>query len=251
MEPLVGMRERDPSGPRTAEPLEVTTDWRVTEVLKVKTDPIHPSRGFGATAYGGVRSTDLGVTWQQVGKSIAGASSATSAWTGRTAIMSCGVGTRVYRSTDGGDPGSGRGPRRAASGSCCDVTAPKVFLAGPRNMASDLHGRRKVLDPFEHRTRHQPCHAIAVDPGVVFVGTMAGGSTIGRRGKSWKQRAEGLTNRDVHSLVAQPSAPGVVYAGTLNGDCSGARMEGRPGSGPARRTRGLGPLSSSGAHRQP
>ena len=53
---------------------------------------------------------------------------------------------------------------------------------------------------------------------MIFVGTHGGGvyrSDDG--GKSWKQRTEGLTNRDVHALVASRQHPGVVYAGTLNG----------------------------------
>ena len=117
----------------------VTTDWRVTEVLKVKTDPSHPSRVFGATAYGVVRSTDLGVTWQQVGKGIAGGF-ASDICVDRTnglhvlAASEHGVyRSRRWRRT----PGIWPGPRERHQGPAAASPAPEGCSSrGPRSMAS-------------------------------------------------------------------------------------------------------------------
>src|SRR5512133_3885137 len=42
---------------------KITTDWTVTEVLKVKVDPSRPRTVVAATAYGVIRSTDHGESW--------------------------------------------------------------------------------------------------------------------------------------------------------------------------------------------
>jgi photosystem II stability/assembly factor-like uncharacterized protein len=235
----------------------VTTDWRVTEVLKVKTDPSRPSRVFGASAYGVVRSTDLGASWKRVGKNIAGgfASDVCVDRTNGNHVLAASE-HGIYRSGDGGDSWSFAGAKE--SGIRVLVQHPqlsKVFLAG-----TEEHGVLVSRDAGRSWSRskagldHPTVYTIAVDPaGVILIGTHGGGvyrSDDG--GKDWKQCAEGLTNRDVHSLVISRQHPGVVYAGTLNGGLFRSTDGGKTWSWSSQEDAQVWGLSlASGAHRQP
>lgn len=202
----------------------ITTDWRVTEVLKVKTDSRQPSRVFAATAYGIIRTTDLGETWQQAGEPLAGRFTSDvciDRVNGDHILAASEHG--IYRSTDGGRRWTLAGAKDNGIRVIVQhLSLPGVFFAGTEDqgiLVSRNGGKSwKYLNTgLGHRT----VYSIAVDPADprrIFAGTHGGGvyrSDDG--GNSWRQVSEGLTNPVVHALAVSRRNPGVVFAGTLNG----------------------------------
>lgn len=237
----------------------VTTDWRVTEVLKVKTDPRRPSRIFGATAYGIVRSTDLGASWQPMGKNIEGGFTSDiciDRTNGDRVFAASEHG--VYRSTDGGAHWVLAGAKESGIRVLVQhPSLPRTFFAGTEEhgvLISTNAGNtwRRSNEGLAHLT----VYAIAGDPanpGRIFVGTHGGGvyrSDDG--GKRWRQSSQGLTTPDVHSLVIAVQRPGQLFAGTLNGGLFASTDSGATWQCAGQEDAQVWGLSLvSGPHRQP
>jgi photosystem II stability/assembly factor-like uncharacterized protein len=237
----------------------VTTDWRVTEVLKVKTDPQHPATVFAASAYGLVRSTDLGATWKQIGKDIAGGFTSDvciDRANGNNILAASEDG--IYRSPDGGD----HWLRAGAGGNGIRVliqhpTDGRVFLAGTEEQGVWIsRDGGKSWARSDRGLAHSTVYAIAVDPvdaRKYYAGTHGGGvylSTDG--GKHWTQHVGGLTNLDVHSLLVSRARPGTVFAGTLNGGLFRSTDGGHSWSAAGHEDAQVWGLSlKAGSHRQP
>jgi len=202
----------------------ITSGWRITEVLKVRTVPDRPSTVYAATAYGLFKSTDDGGTWieKSLGLKLGFTSDVVIDRSDERRIF---VATEqgVFRSTDAGTSWSqvglsGKGVRTLLQ----DPHDPAVIWAGTESNGVYRSPDRgdtwvNLVDGLQYKT----VYAIAVRPdsaSVVFAGTHDGGVYISRDGgRHWRQSNTGLTNHVVHALVILPSNPDVIFAGTLNG----------------------------------
>jgi photosystem II stability/assembly factor-like uncharacterized protein len=201
----------------------ITTDWKVTEVLKVKAAETEPSVVFASTAYGIFRSTDKGALWE---KKVLGMRRAYSGdvcidrTNPRHVLAASEEG--VYHSEDGGE----------------HWVAADAAVKGVRVVVQDPHDAKRFWlgteedgvfcsrdggQRWEQRSTgldHKIVHTIAVHPkkqDCLYAGTHGGGvylSTDG--GAHWEKRSQGLTDLQVHAIVVLPSDPRVVLAGTLN-----------------------------------
>ena len=201
----------------------ITTDWKVTEVLKVKAAEAKPSVVFASTAYGIFRSTDEGASWE---KKVQGMQRS---YSGDVCIdrtdprrVLAGTEEGVYRSTDSGE----------------HWIAAELAAKGVRVIVQDAHDAKQFwlgteedgvfcsLDSgkqWEQRSTgldHKTVYTIALHPtkqSWLYAGTYGGGvyrSTDS--GAHWEMRSRGLTDLQVHAIVVLPSDPRVVLAGTLN-----------------------------------
>jgi photosystem II stability/assembly factor-like uncharacterized protein len=196
----------------------ITTDWRVTEVLKVKVDPSKASTVFAATAYGVIRSRDRGEHWDMVRPRFAG-----------DICIDRGDNKHIFAATeegisvsrDGGSTWSIAGlPGLGVRVICQSPHSTSTFVAGTEDdgifLSTDGGG---TWSQRSEGLNHKTVYAFAFDrsnPEVLWAGTHGGGvygSTDG--GKFWMQRSAGLTNLDVHTLVVARGS--MLFAGTLNG----------------------------------
>ena len=201
----------------------IATDWKVTEVLKVKAAEAEPSVVFASTAYGIFRSTDKGASWE---KKVLGMRRAYSGdvcidRTDPRHILAASE-EGVYHSEDGGEHWAEADP--VVKGVRVAVQDPhdaKRFWLGTEEdgvFCSRDGGQRweQCSTGMDHKT----VYTIAVHPkkqDCLYAGTHGGGvyfSTDG--GAHWEKRSQGLTDLQVHAIVVLPSDPRVVLAGTLN-----------------------------------
>jgi len=201
----------------------IATDWKVTEVLKVKAAEAEPSVVFASTAYGIFRSTDKGASWE---KKVLGMRRAYSGdvcidRTDPRHILAASE-EGVYHSEDGGEHWAEADP--VVKGVRVVVQDPhdaKRFWLGTEEdgvFCSRDGGQRweQCSTGMDHKT----VYTIAVHPkkqDCLYAGTHGGGvyfSTDG--GAHWEKRSQGLTDLQVHAIVVLPSDPRVVLAGTLN-----------------------------------
>jgi photosystem II stability/assembly factor-like uncharacterized protein len=203
---------------------KVVTDWRVTEVLKVKVDPSDPSTVFAATAYGVIKSKDHGDTWTFVNAGLRRPFTA-------DLVVDCADSYRifaateegVFRSTNGGTSWrlaglNGKGIRTIVQ----DPVRTKTFWAGTeddgvfRSTDGGMNWTQRISG-LDCRT----VYAILIDPGNpdrIFIGTHGGGVYLSMNGGAdWVKRSEGLTTPVIHTLVMHPGSQEVIFAGSLNG----------------------------------
>jgi photosystem II stability/assembly factor-like uncharacterized protein len=201
----------------------ITTDWKVTEVLKVKAAETDPHVVFASSAYGIFRSTDKGASWE---KKIQGMRRPYSGdvCMDRTNPRHVLAATEegAYLSKDGGE----------------HWVAAELAVKGVRVVVQDPHDAKRFWlgteedgvfcsqdggQRWEQRSTgldHRTVYTIAVHPKKqdwLYAGTYGGGvylSTDG--GAHWGKRSRGLTDLQVHAIVVLPSDPRVVLAGTLN-----------------------------------
>jgi len=202
----------------------VTTGWEVTEVLKVRPDPMTPGVVFAATAYGIIKSVDRGETWKSATEGFHRKfTSDICIDKGNTKRLLAASEEGIYESRDGGERWSLNGLR----GMIVNVIEqqpgkPKEFWAGTEEngLFRSTDGGR-TWRPAGPAVSQATVYAIAVDsskPSVIFIGTFGDGvfrSADG--GGTWERTSSGLGNLDVHSLAILPSDPNIVLAGTLNG----------------------------------
>ncbi|MCX6144972.1 MAG: hypothetical protein NTZ35_17340 [Ignavibacteriales bacterium] len=201
----------------------ITTDWKVTEVLKVKAAEMDPAVVFASTAYGIIRSTNKGVSWE---KKVLGMRRA---YSGDVCIDRTDPQHVLAATEDGAYVSEDCGERWVAA----DLTAKgvRVVVQDPHDakrfwigteedgvFCSQDGGRR-----WEQRSTgldHRTVYTITVHPqkkNWLYAGTFGGGvylSTDG--GAHWERRSRGLTDLQVHAIVVLPSDPRIVLAGTLN-----------------------------------
>jgi len=201
----------------------ITTDWKVTEVLKVKAAETDPAIVFASTAYGIFRSTDKGASWE---KKVLGMRRA---YSGDVCIDRTNPQHVLAATEEGAYLSEDCGERWVAA----ELTAKgvRVIVQDPHDakqfwigteedgvFCSQDGGRR-----WEQRSTgmdYRTVYTIAVHPqkkNWLYAGTYAGGvylSTDG--GAHWEKRSRGLMDLQVHAIVVLPSDPRIVLAGTLN-----------------------------------
>jgi photosystem II stability/assembly factor-like uncharacterized protein len=201
----------------------ITTGWEITEVLKVKVDPLKPSVVYAATAYGVFKTQDNGESWkeQNVGFLKPFVSDIVIDRTNTRRILAASE-DGVYMSTNAGAGWKltglrGKGVRTLRQ----HPSHSKTFFAGTEDDGLFLSSDGgKTWRQSNAGLTQMTVYTIACDrsnANVIYLGTHGGGvyrSADG--GKSWKQMIQGLDNLVVHSLLL-PSDPSVVFAGTLNG----------------------------------
>ncbi|MFH0991691.1 MAG: hypothetical protein V1799_16920 [bacterium] len=202
----------------------ITTGWQVTEVLKVKADPQHPSIVYAATAYGILKSTDAGETWKEKNNGFQSTFTpdvVVDKSSSRNVLAATEEG--IYRSTNGGD----RWQRATLAGTGIrvivqDPIRAHVFWAGTEDYGLvQSVDAGKTWKPAGKELSGFTIYTIAVDPKNsqrIFVGTFGKGvyrSLDG--GETWQSMNGGLSNLVVHSLAILPSNPSIVFTGTLNG----------------------------------
>ena len=201
----------------------ITTDWKVTEALKVKAAETEPSVVFASTAYGIFRSTDKGASWE---KKVLGMQRP---YSGDVCIdranprhVLAASEEGIYQSNDGGE----------------HWVAADLAVKGVRVVVQDSHNVKRFWlgtegggvfcsrdggQQWEQRSTGLDCktvYTIAVHPKKqdwLYAGTHGGGvylSTDG--GGHWEKHSLGLSDLQVHAIVVLPSDPRVVLAGTLN-----------------------------------
>jgi photosystem II stability/assembly factor-like uncharacterized protein len=202
----------------------ITTGWEVTEVLKVRSDPLNPARVFAATAYGVYRTTDGGKSWLKLAHG--GSPPFTADVLLRRGDPSCvllATEDGVYRSDNGGDNWERSGLDGKGIRMLFQSPGPAGMLwAGTEDdgiYASSDRGRTWASRStgLEHRTVYTVCTDPA-SPDTLYAGTHGGGVYRSRDGgATWGRANAGLTSLEVHALVALPSSPRTILAGTLNG----------------------------------
>lgn len=202
----------------------ITTGWEITEVLKVKADPQHPSIVYAATAYGVFRSENSGETW--VRKNTGFLKPFVSDIVidrANTRRLLAATEDGVYGSTNSGMSWkkvglNGKGIRTLAQ----NPGILRVFYAGTEDdgifMSNDAG---KTWRASNNGLTNPTVYSIACDPSKaenLYVGTHGGGvyrSLDG--GTHWQPINDGLTTMVVHVVIVLPSNPSVLLAGTLNG----------------------------------
>ncbi|MCI0698431.1 hypothetical protein L0337_41340 [candidate division KSB1 bacterium] len=151
-------------------------------ILDLDVDPRMPGTLVAATLAGGIyKSSNSGLNWRKVW--LGGRTQTLARDPQNSDILYAGTfNAGVLKSTDGGES-----------------WMPTTFDKG---IISTL-----VVNPL--------------DPAIVYVAVTAGEPEGGvykstDRGASWQKSSTGLTNPLVRSLVINPQAPSVLYAGTLN-----------------------------------
>ena len=203
---------------------KITTDWEVTEVLKVKVDPHDPQVVYAATAYGIFKTSDNGKSWQAKNRGLDNTFvSDLVIDRANTARLLAATEGGIYISTHKGESWApaalhGKGVRTIVQ----DPLRAKRFWAGTEDdgvFFSDKKGER--WQPANHSAPLTTVYAIAIDPknsNLILLGTHEGGvyrSTDG--GKIWKPCNNGLQNTVVHALAILPSNAQIIFAGTING----------------------------------
>jgi photosystem II stability/assembly factor-like uncharacterized protein len=201
----------------------ITTDWKLTEVLKVKAAESEPSVVFASTAYGIFRSDDKGASWEKktLGMRRPYSGDVCIDRTNPRHVLAASE-EGVYRSEDGGDHWIAADP--AVKGVRVVMQDPHItkrFWLGTEGdgvFCSQDGGHR-----WEQRSTgldHKTVYTIAVHPQKpdwLYAGTYGGGVYLTTDGGShWQKRSRGLTDLQVHAIVVLPSDPRVVLAGTLN-----------------------------------
>jgi photosystem II stability/assembly factor-like uncharacterized protein len=202
----------------------ITTGWEVTEVLKVKADPMKPSTVYAATAYGVFKTENSGETWkeQNAGFLKPFVSDIVVDRTRSTRLFAASE-DGVYASTNGGVSWrliglKGKGVRTLLQ----HPAQAGTFFAGTEQDGFFFTSDGGTTWHQSNNGLTQPTvYTIACDrsnPDVMFLGTHGGGVYRSNdRGKTWQQMIRGLDNLVIHAVFVLPSDPSVVFAGSLNG----------------------------------
>jgi photosystem II stability/assembly factor-like uncharacterized protein len=202
----------------------ITTGWEITEVLKVRVNPVNAKDVYAATAYGVFRTSDSGENWEELNDGFR-----------KPFVDDLMIDRRnperllaatedgLYESTDSGRKWRLSGLRGQGVRTIVQhpVNSSKI-LAGTEDagvFVSDDGG--KSWRASNAGLGLVTVYSIACDPSgasTIYLGTHGKGvfrSTDG--GMSWRNASDGLTNPVVHAIVVLPSRPSTVFAGTLNG----------------------------------
>ena len=208
---------------------------RATQTPVVIVARENPGLIFAAGGGAGVfRSSDGGATWSIRDTGLPGGRIASIFRDASGALLAGGTGQSasgglvpsLSRSADSGDswsPSSAGFDALVFQGFAADAVNPLILYAA----TSD----RSVFKSTDGGAIWQPARtalpnavfAILADPttpGALWAGVIGATGGVYRSvdaAANWTTRSVGLTNRDVLSLAADPSRPGVVYAGTNGG----------------------------------
>jgi photosystem II stability/assembly factor-like uncharacterized protein len=203
---------------------KITTDWQITEVLKVRSVPTNPNTVYAASAYGVYKTTDAGDHWSKIRDGYAS-----------DLLINRQDPSMILSATEEGLFVSFNEGRFWDLFGLADKSvrvlaqSGKIFWAGTEDdgmfvLRSENNSWQRINKGLTDST----IYTIAVDPEneqQVFIGTHAGGvfaSTDG--GNNWVQRTNGLTNLTVHGLMYIP--PHSLLAGTINGGLFESRDNG-------------------------
>ncbi len=203
----------------------ITSGWEMTEVLKVRVNPLDPRSVYAATAYGVFRTSDYGSAWIELNSGLPDLPFVSDLLLGipDTHNILAATENGAYASYDGGK-------RWNQSG--LEGIGIRVLARHPREYETIWAGTEDdgiFISTDNGRTWkqrneglvHPTVYAIALDPmntNVVYLGTHGGGvykSIDG--GNTWRQSIHGLKNLDIHALAVISSNTDIVLAGTLNG----------------------------------
>jgi len=205
------------------------TGLSVTNVTTLAMDPTAPQTIFAGTSGGVFKSTDAGSTWSPASAGLPPLSVSVLVVDPVSARnLYAGMGNEIYRSTDGGI--SWASIYRLSNAS--SVTALAIGAAAPPTLYAGT-SNSGVFKSADGGTTWSPVNtgiqgggAVSVlvtdprAPQTVYAGTMHGlyrpggvyKSTDG--GTTWKAVNTGLTGTDVKTLVIDPTATQILYAGT-------------------------------------
>ena len=109
-----------------------------------------------------------------------------------------------------------------------------LWVAAPKNGIFKSYDGGENFEPVNAGLWSNMVMSLAVDisnPDILYAGVKRGGvfkSLDG--GYSWAQSSAGMDpNENVMTLVVDPQRAGVLYAGSISGACSSARIAGRHG----------------------
>jgi photosystem II stability/assembly factor-like uncharacterized protein len=203
----------------------VTTGWEITEVLKVRVDPVDPETVYAATAYGVFKTADRGTTWSETNVGLPALPFTSDLLIDRNDTRTLYAATEdgIYLSRESGETWNriglrGKGIRvitqHPENGSILYAGTEDDGIYQSNDGGSSWVQKNRGLD-------HRTVYAIVIDhkePEILYAGTHGGGVYRSHDGgDSWEQAADGLTTPDVHSLALLPSDTSVLFAGTLNG----------------------------------
>jgi photosystem II stability/assembly factor-like uncharacterized protein len=197
---------------------KVTTDWHVTEVMKVKVQPDHPATVYAATAYGVFKTTDGGDHWQKIASGFT-ADILIDQHNPKTILAAKEEGVFISHNKGKSWQFCGladKGVRVLAQPFLTEHT----YWAGTEN--DGVFVSTDQGDSWQTRNQglnHRTVYAIAFHPQneqIIYVGTHEGGvyrSLDG--GAAWRQSTTGMGNSVVHCLTVLPSCPDALFAGTI------------------------------------
>lgn len=201
----------------------VTTDWRVTEVLRVVHDPFTPGRLFAATAYGLWASPDEGETWAPASEGIpapratfVAALVADAATPGR---LLAGTEEGVYLSADAArtwQPAGPRVPLRALAQHPADAAAWLAATDGHGLFASREGGR--TWAPVPGLPAGGAFYAVAFAPDgrrCAAAGYRTGLWTSDDGGNAWHRRPLDGAAHSAHALAYDAADEARLWVGTL------------------------------------
>jgi photosystem II stability/assembly factor-like uncharacterized protein len=200
-----------------------TTGWEVADVRSVVFDRDHPAQAYAATAWGPLRSTDSGATWQLAQQGLAKFYSqavvADRAQSGRVLL---GTEDGIYASADAAKSWS-----RVASSPATTILRLAQSGADPRLLLAGTQGRGAWLSHDGGRTwaaadaglASANLYAVALSPQdatLMAVGGWGAGVRLSvDGGKTWTERTAGLPVRNVFVLAFDPGVPGRLWASTF------------------------------------
>ena len=200
----------------------ITTGWDITEVLKCAIHPQEPNTVLAATAYGIVKTTDGGKTWEKRNDGLASSFTSTVFYDRQNPDV-CFTATEngVHISKDGGELWQpiallGYGIRTV-------IQHPK----NPNLLAAGTEDDGVFISTDKGQTWQQKIRGLDVltvyalafnpeDENMLYAGTYLGGvyQTLDQ-GQNWKPVNNGLGNLAIHALVVDPSKTRRIFAGTL------------------------------------
>jgi photosystem II stability/assembly factor-like uncharacterized protein len=197
---------------------KITTDWRVTEAMKIRVQPDNGDVVYAATAYGVFKTSDGGEHWRKI-------------CDGYTADLCIDLYNplALYSATENGvlvsaDSGhtwqtgglAGQGIRVVAQQ---DDSLHTVWAGTEESGVFVSKDRGRTWQQRNQGLHHLTVYSIVFHPKNkwIYLGTHEGG--VYRSiddGATWQSSNTGMGNAVVHSLVALRSRPDTMLAGTIN-----------------------------------
>ncbi len=196
---------------------KVTTDWRVTEVMKVRVQPGNGRIVYAATAYGIFKTTDQGEHWRKITNGYAADLCFDF---NNPLILFAATENGVITSTDSGHTWQAGGMSGQGIRVLAQQTGSSALWAGSED--SGVFVSTDLGESWEQRNQglhHLTVYAIAFHSQNkwIYLGTHEGGVyRSADNGATWQPCNSGMGHAVVHSLAVLPSRPDHVLAGTIN-----------------------------------
>jgi photosystem II stability/assembly factor-like uncharacterized protein len=206
-----------------------STAGTIPAIEDLAVDPEHPATVLAAGSGGVYVSTDGGLSWRttltisRTPLSLAIAPSATA-----TVYLGGGAGlgsdpspsaTTLFKSTDSGETWAPLGLSQQVFALAVDPRDADTVYAGTSGgvaRSSDGGATWTVLSVGLEATITSLAFDSA-DPDILYAGSRFGVFRSRDGGTSWISLVQGMVNREVLDLIADPLSPGTIYAGTRGG----------------------------------